>query len=302
MLNLIDARVTCNEALADHPTIQVGQQDGSYQVGLLGILNGLFGINDAGWGPITAHIDSTGGTLEFKRTFGWEGAQRVKIEGGESIHKLQKMIADRIGTLMKERVGQWMANFREEMLKEVVEGSGSERPAGLLVSVGAHDTNTAWQQPWQLAPGDGFHAYKLLPTVFENGQRYETTDGGKTWRKVSGPTVGPVQAAPAGEPMPLSILAPFMEKLPFVTWDRYTHGPTWVNVYGWIARDDGRSDFVLLHIYSGNSLPSFWTSSALYSTKVAELLYGSAEGHVDCKRVEDAGLEISNVVRLPKDG
>jgi hypothetical protein len=38
---LIANRVPCNEALADHPTIQVGVQHGGFHVGLLGLLNGL---------------------------------------------------------------------------------------------------------------------------------------------------------------------------------------------------------------------------------------------------------------------
>jgi len=53
----LKARVRCNEALADHPTIQVR----SIQVGLmtecslgvLGLINGLFGVDERGWGPIT---------------------------------------------------------------------------------------------------------------------------------------------------------------------------------------------------------------------------------------------------------
>lgn len=53
--NLVNARVACNLELADHPTIQVGCYGGKgCNVGLLGILNGLFGIADDGWGCIAA--------------------------------------------------------------------------------------------------------------------------------------------------------------------------------------------------------------------------------------------------------
>jgi hypothetical protein len=39
---LIEARVPCNDKLADHPSIQVHQDDdGACTVGVLGILNGL---------------------------------------------------------------------------------------------------------------------------------------------------------------------------------------------------------------------------------------------------------------------
>ena len=56
---MIFGRVTCNQAMADHPTIQVGQAgDGSFEVGILGIINGLFGVDERdGYGPIAAKLD-----------------------------------------------------------------------------------------------------------------------------------------------------------------------------------------------------------------------------------------------------
>lgn len=60
-------RVPCNQALADHPTVQVVSEvttkGKTTTVGLLGILNGLFGVDKDGYGPITAHFDAAG-TLE----------------------------------------------------------------------------------------------------------------------------------------------------------------------------------------------------------------------------------------------
>lgn len=56
---LLANRVTCNQALADHPTVQVGAQHGGYHVGMLGILNGLCGIDDKGYGPINAVFDES---------------------------------------------------------------------------------------------------------------------------------------------------------------------------------------------------------------------------------------------------
>lgn len=63
---LVANRVPCNEALADHPTCQVGVQHGGFHVGLLGVLNGLFGtIGDGGprdgWGWITAEFEDERG-------------------------------------------------------------------------------------------------------------------------------------------------------------------------------------------------------------------------------------------------
>lgn len=51
MRSLIETRVPCNKALGDDPTILV-TEEGS--VGLLGIINGLFGVDDKGWGTIGA--------------------------------------------------------------------------------------------------------------------------------------------------------------------------------------------------------------------------------------------------------
>lgn len=56
MRDLIESRVECNATFAAHPTIQVANyhKKDAYTVGLLGILNGLFGIDDKGWGSIAA--------------------------------------------------------------------------------------------------------------------------------------------------------------------------------------------------------------------------------------------------------
>lgn len=58
---LIANRVPCNQALAEHPTVQVGAQHGGFNVGMLGILNGLCGVYDdgpkKGWGAIAAEFE-----------------------------------------------------------------------------------------------------------------------------------------------------------------------------------------------------------------------------------------------------
>jgi len=55
---LIGHRVPCNNGLVDHPTVQVGEFGGVFQVGMLGILNGLFGVNEDGYGFITVRGDN----------------------------------------------------------------------------------------------------------------------------------------------------------------------------------------------------------------------------------------------------
>ena len=66
--NLVDKRVNCNDTLADHPTIQVYSDGKKDFVGLLGILNGLFGVDEKGSGPIAARVDDEDKVLEFVRT------------------------------------------------------------------------------------------------------------------------------------------------------------------------------------------------------------------------------------------
>lgn len=65
---LIESRVACNEDLTEHPTVQVQDVVGAPSVGLLGILNGLFGTDEKGWGPITAVVEDDGTISSFKRT------------------------------------------------------------------------------------------------------------------------------------------------------------------------------------------------------------------------------------------
>lgn len=59
MASLIKARVPCNQGMADHPTFQVSveSQGKGFKIGVLGVLNGLFGADDDGWGPIAALYD-----------------------------------------------------------------------------------------------------------------------------------------------------------------------------------------------------------------------------------------------------
>ena len=54
---LVEYRVPCNCALADHPTIEVGcTEDGDPRLGTIGIINGLFGVDEDAHGPVIANI------------------------------------------------------------------------------------------------------------------------------------------------------------------------------------------------------------------------------------------------------
>jgi hypothetical protein len=85
MESLIEKRTICNVALADAPSIQVmlrgsDNQDAAtipeservWEVGVLGLLNGLFGSitegEKKGWGQIAAVFDDSGRLQEFRRS------------------------------------------------------------------------------------------------------------------------------------------------------------------------------------------------------------------------------------------
>lgn len=65
---LVNTRVSCNEVLADDPTVQVGlfeegieggQVHRVYRLGPLGLINGLLGVDEDHWGYIYAEGDIT---------------------------------------------------------------------------------------------------------------------------------------------------------------------------------------------------------------------------------------------------
>ncbi len=61
---LINYRVPCNDLLAEHPAVQVGPPE-DQTVGLLGIINGLCGVRDDGWGHVAA-VFNGGDLVGFK--------------------------------------------------------------------------------------------------------------------------------------------------------------------------------------------------------------------------------------------
>lgn len=67
---LISHRVKCNTTIANHPTVQVQQFDPKQppMVGLLGFLNGLFGIREDGMGAIIMELDDDDIILRFVPT------------------------------------------------------------------------------------------------------------------------------------------------------------------------------------------------------------------------------------------
>ena len=77
MAALMTMETSCNEAMADHPSIQVGAYEretgtptlaGPYWVRPLGLINGLFGVDADRWGFIAMNVDEHGRITEFLRT------------------------------------------------------------------------------------------------------------------------------------------------------------------------------------------------------------------------------------------
>lgn len=74
---LVSHRVMCNEGVANHATIQVQQYKGDEytKVGLLGILNGIFGIREDGMGAICMEVEADGMIIGFSETPVNEGGE-----------------------------------------------------------------------------------------------------------------------------------------------------------------------------------------------------------------------------------
>lgn len=67
IVNLINYRFECNYELAEDPTIQVLNNDGNYKVGLLGIINGILGVDEDGYGPISLILNNNNELIGFER-------------------------------------------------------------------------------------------------------------------------------------------------------------------------------------------------------------------------------------------
>ncbi len=73
--NLIDQRVKCNSELSNHRTVQttnaqrsfLSERGDDFFIGVLGLINGIFGIDENGIGPITVMYDGHK-ISEFKRS------------------------------------------------------------------------------------------------------------------------------------------------------------------------------------------------------------------------------------------
>jgi hypothetical protein len=103
-------------------------------------------------------------------------------------------------------------------------------------------------------------------------------------------------------------IAAWLNHFPEVRWDRFIDTGEQVSVYGWIDRDDGKADFLLMEFVrpeepeaAGTMGVGYTTSSAEYSEVFFERIYHSeADEHFKCQRVEHAafGALVSRAIRL----
>lgn len=77
MTVLFNFRFPCNYALAQHETVQVqALPNGFTQVGLLGILNGAFGVDEDSWGSIGMRIENN----EIKEFFEVDASTKTGLK------------------------------------------------------------------------------------------------------------------------------------------------------------------------------------------------------------------------------
>jgi hypothetical protein len=65
---LFSIRTMVNKKIAEHPTIQVQMYKKEPRLSLLGLLNGLFGVDKKGYGGITAWVEGDGRITKFCKT------------------------------------------------------------------------------------------------------------------------------------------------------------------------------------------------------------------------------------------
>jgi hypothetical protein len=96
-------------------------------------------------------------------------------------------------------------------------------------------------------------------------------------------------------------VARVLNLFPEVAWDRFIVNGDDLTVYGWVARLDGRADFLILDaVLDDDGLRvGYTTSSAEMSAEFGRRLHGEGQPHYECQRVEaELGDLVPGCVRL----
>ena len=67
LTQLVNARVSCNEKLTKHKSVQTGMYSGDYKVGVLGLINGILGYKLGGIGAEGDADPRTGRLVRVRR-------------------------------------------------------------------------------------------------------------------------------------------------------------------------------------------------------------------------------------------
>jgi hypothetical protein len=78
MTQLINARISCDERLSKHSTVQTGVYAGQHKVGVLGLINGVLGYKHGGIGA-EGEVDTRTGLFKRVRRF-------VHTKSGIDVH------------------------------------------------------------------------------------------------------------------------------------------------------------------------------------------------------------------------
>jgi hypothetical protein len=72
MDKLVKARFITTTEFSNHPTVQCGRRgpNSELTIGLLGVLNAIFGIDSFDWGYVAVDLDDDGNLLKFKELVG----------------------------------------------------------------------------------------------------------------------------------------------------------------------------------------------------------------------------------------
>lgn len=105
----------------------------------------------------------------------------------------------------------------------------------------------------------------------------------------------------------IDVIKKTLDSLPFVRWDRYVDYDVeflgkGAQFYGWIDRDDGKHDFIILAFipqegYDNDLFHYFVTSSKTYDPQIAKILYGT-DPTEPCQRIEWVFPDLKKVIKL----
>ena len=94
-------------------------------------------------------------------------------------------------------------------------------------------------------------------------------------------------------------MAQYLNAFPEARWDRFMEydGHYWF--YGWIDREDGKADLLVIMLHH-EQYESYFTTSQRYSLAIANRLeerFGLTINHIACQRIEDLDLPV-NAIKL----